>query len=422
MAVRSIEAVAQQRNVAKTTMSDRMVWLVMQICSFETAFVLFLNSDSFEILFFPSTNLTIPLLGLSMGLGGWVLLREGINLKGLHVVMAFLALGAWIIVTYSWTPSIVIAKDRINGLFLVTLWTVIAGALVMANRRERVVRFLAISVIVGVFIAAKGMQVAIELGTVQRFAEDARAHISWGRTVGPAVIVSFAVILFSKPLSIRQLLALGVLATSIGYLLLAGGRGPFLASAVALMVPFMLGAKITKTGLDLPRFQVIGFSAMLLIAIGIGVLAMTSDAAFTLSRLMGTLEKDNAVVGGATRIRYFPAAYDYWLQAPIFGHGIGSFSLKFLGFEQAGAYPHNIFLEIFCELGIVGFVLFLYFAYAASPRATFSGLRNDPLMLTVFMLVIMALMNAMVSSNIAGNRLVFLFLSMMAVRPPPKPD
>ena len=401
---------------------QRLVWLVMQLCSFEMAFVLFLNSDSFEILFFPSVNASIPLLGLSMGLGVWALMREGLQIKGLQVLAAFVLLLIWIVVTYSWTNSVVIAKDRLNGLFLITLWTVIAGALVMANRRERVVRFLVFSVIVGVIIAAMGLQVAIELGTVQRFSEDARAHISWGRTVGPAVIVSFAIILFSKPLSLRQFVALGILGICLAYLLIAGGRGPFLACGVALAVPFLLGAPLTKSGFNLPRFQLIGLSALAVIAIGIAILAMSGDAALTLARLMGTLEKDTAVVGGATRLRYFPAAYQYWLGAPIVGNGIGSFSMMFLGYEQSGAYPHNFFLEILTELGLVGFALFYLMAYVASPRGSLADLRNDPLLLTIFMLLAMSLMNAMVSSNLAGNRLVFLYLAMMVVRPPSQSD
>lgn len=135
---------------------------------------------------------------------------------------------------------------------------------------------------------------------------------------------------------------------------------------------------------------------------------------------MGTLDKDSTVVQGATRLRYFPAAYQYWISAPLIGNGIGSFSMMFRGYEQAGTYPHNIFLEILAELGLVGFALFLVFAWMASPRGTLKDLRSDPLLLTIFMLTVMAFMNAMVSSNLEGNRLVFLFLAMMAVRPPPK--
>jgi len=416
MATRTIASI--DATSAPPPAKSRLRSWILHLCSFETVFVLFLNSDSFEILYGFNFNTTLPLLAASMGLGILAILRDGIYPRGLRVVAAFLMFLSWIVISYSWTPSVTIAQDRLNVFFLLNFWTVLAGALVLANSRERMVRFLVVSLVVGTFIALNGLQIIIELGTVQKFSDDGRAHISWGRTVGPAVLVAFAIVLFARPFSKRQLVGVAFLLVNMAYLVSAGGRGPFLAVGVAMMIPFALGFEVSRRTIAVPRFQLLGFAALLLVAGALAVALASGEEFRSLDRLLRTLEEDPSIVSGAARLRFFPGAYNTWLEAPLLGNGIGSFSIMFLGYEQAGAYPHNIILELLTELGIVGLVIFIGFAWTAASQLSLKRLRADPMLLAILMLLVMAMMNAMVSSNLGGNRLVYLFLAMLALRPP----
>lgn len=57
-------------------------------------------------------------------------------------------------------------------------------------------------------------------------------------------------------------------------------------------------------------------------------------------------------------------AYTMWLQRPLFGWGIGEFRV----WDSYLNYPHNLFLEILTELGIVGGALFAVTALATICR------------------------------------------------------
>jgi len=57
------------------------------------------------------------------------------------------------------------------------------------------------------------------------------------------------------------------------------------------------------------------------------------------------------------RIYLFTSALELFKQNPLWGAGINAFPVFINRFEE-GWYPHNIFLDILCSLGVVGFVLF----------------------------------------------------------------
>lgn len=45
------------------------------------------------------------------------------------------------------------------------------------------------------------------------------------------------------------------------------------------------------------------------------------------------------------------AAQNYFMESPIFGHGIGFFESK------EGTYPHNLFWQLLCEYGVIGTIM-----------------------------------------------------------------
>lgn len=400
-----------------------VLWFLRQVISYEVLFALFLASDSFELRFSFGVNTTIPLLALCMAWGTLIILREGIYIRGMKVFGAFLLFFGYIVLSYSWSPSRTIALDRIQVMGLLNIWCVLTAAMVFAGNRQRLVRFLCALVGWGVVMAGIGLEVWWRFGTVQKFSPDGRAHINWGNTVAPAAIISFAVLLYSRPFSQRQLIGGGLFLVLVFYLVAGGGRGAFISGVLPCIIPLLILPALNKKGLQIPRFQFIALSAVVILVVAFVVLFFSgTELALTLSRLLGTLDKDASVVAGATRLHYMPAAYAAWIEAPLFGHGIGSFALLFRGFEEPGSYPHNFVLEVLAELGIAGMLVFLFFVFMAANRVSMTRLREDALLVCCLMLVGMSIISAMVSSNIGGNRMVYITIALLCVKTWRKPS
>lgn len=105
----------------------------------------------------------------------------------------------------------------------------------------------------------------------------------------------------------------------------------------------------------------------------------------------------------------FDWAYAFWLEAPIFGNGLGSFAAV-----TDLEYPHNILMEFLCETGVVGLLLFLLFSGLSFLRQFRMGGQERSLILSVTILLLVA---AMVSGDFVDSRLLFLFLLYPIVDP-----
>ncbi len=90
----------------------------------------------------------------------------------------------------------------------------------------------------------------------------------------------------------------------------------------------------------------------------------------------------------------------------IFGNGIGSFGILFEKIDQR-SYPHNILLECFFELGIIGLILMLILFMLVFKKISFKENIFGLLFVFVFL-------NAMKSSNITDLWILFGTIGGMA--------
>ena len=84
---------------------------------------------------------------------------------------------------------------------------------------------------------------------------------------------------------------------------------------------------------------------------------------------------------------------------PVFGIGYG----RFVFGGRFGLYPHNLIVEILCELGIVGFTIIVYKSYIPAIRI----FKHYKPCLYLFMIL---LLRAMVSGGIDSNIMFFSFV------------
>jgi O-antigen ligase len=105
---------------------------------------------------------------------------------------------------------------------------------------------------------------------------------------------------------------------------------------------------------------------------------------------------------------------------PLAGVGIGGFDVaRGFGDGVRGDYPHNILLEVACELGVLGLVALLLLVWYGL-RAGAGAMRRArtrqefAVAATVLTVMVYFLANAMFSGDLNDNRLLFAALGLCA--------
>src|SRR4051794_16834159 len=303
--------------------------------------------------------------------------------------------------------------------------SLVAGGMVIANRRERAVRFFYFALAIALFMALVGLYIQFKTGDFRRWGQldgSGRIYLAFGHTVVNGAGIAFCIALFARVGTVRQ--ALGTLAFAICayFLLIGGGRGPFLGAALAASVAMFTRPPAIRDGrFELPYATA---AAVALIAVAGGVVAylfVSGNLTTTLSRLteLQTEAEQATTINGINRWDLWKAAYRLWLTAPWVGHGLSSFPVLYNGTDTDLLHPHDIFLEMLCETGLVGFVLFLIFMWVSGRHASYSRLVRDPLMVCVVAFVVTSAMSALFGRDIVGVRKFFFAISLLALRPPP---
>jgi hypothetical protein len=106
----------------------------------------------------------------------------------------------------------------------------------------------------------------------------------------------------------------------------------------------------------------------------------------------------------------------------VTGVGIGGFVQSFGEPDtKAGDYPHNIFLEVASELGIVGFISFVLMLGWAGRRTVDFIVRTDSDQLyiryTLAGMLVFELINSCISGDINGNRTLFTCIGLLGCVP-----
>jgi O-antigen ligase len=398
------------------------------LLSFEALFTLYFYSNQVKLLLPPlPVDETVVLAALSMPIGLAIILREGIYLRGLTIVAAGLLLFTWAALSWGWSPSRSLASRTLAFLFTFNLWCLVSGALIIAPSRERAARFLALSLILAALLAGYGLYVYATYGTFRfygGFGAIKRIYLSWGYAATNGAIIAFALLIFSRAFSLRQLVAAALFILCSAFLLVGSGRGPFLAVVAACLVALAAGLpRVGRRRIEIPKWQLMALVALIAGAGYVIYLAGTGTTFHTFNRFAKLFEEmhNPDVVLGANRFDYYAAAIQFWLRAPIVGNGIASYSLLFSGTEIFGTQPHNIVLEMLSDLGLVGLALLLLLLWSGLRQVSLARLRDDGLLLCVLLLVTGRLLAAMISIEISGQQALFLFLGMLALRPAPGP-
>jgi Kef-type K+ transport system membrane component KefB len=105
-----------------------------------------------------------------------------------------------------------------------------------------------------------------------------------------------------------------------------------------------------------------------------------------------------------------------WVKSPIFGTGTGDTSYQLTGDVGLKQYPHNIYLEILSELGIVGFIFYIGLFLHTVPvfKAAFSY-KQDDLIQRDYLVVLAAglayhILFGVKTGSYAGSFMLYFFM------------
>jgi|GEM_PF-3431760 len=153
-----------------------------------------------------------------------------------------------------------------------------------------------------------------------------------------SLLSSITLFYYDKRLILRAICILAAV-TSVFIILISSQRASIIGLAVALMFWFQFGIRIQGS-----------LKPILIVLMLVAILAHMNIEQFSVVDRFKDLENYE------TYARYgdYSTSLSLFLKKPIFGHGLMGY------FEITGRpYPHNVFLELMVEYGIVGFLVYL---------------------------------------------------------------
>ena len=405
-------------------------WAVYHLLSLETLLVLFLHGRHLKILL-PGTPVPETLFygALSVAVGSWIILHEGIYRRGLPIVVAGLAFTGWMVAAYGWTPDTALARENLVYILGINLWALFIAACVVAGSRERLLRFLLLLVLITAVLSSIGCYIYVMHGSFRFYRgasehwEGGRIYLTWGNIVATGAAISMAMVVHTRLGSMKQLVAAAILGASFFFVMISGARGATLAIVVAgIFALFIDKPRVHDGRIEIPKTQIVIVAIVAVLVGYIAYLLLTGQSTSTLGRFLSLFDQadDPLLRRGANRFDYFAGAYSAWLDAPLVGQGLYGFSYFFCGRGAYGCYPHNAILHVLADFGLIGLVLFLLFIMSSVRHLGLGRLRSDPLMFTLTMAFVTVVMNVMVATDTVTNYRLFFFLGLLALRPPPQ--
>ena len=166
--------------------------------------------------------------------------------------------------------------------------------------------------------------------------------------------VIFCIIICNKDKRIRNITSFLI---SIIALILTGKRGPLLFCILSILILYYM----YKSNKPVERLiKIIG-----IIAIGIsGVIILSKYVPAIENTLNRFTSYGSDITNGRTELYEF--AWQWFNENPTFGIGWGGYPYRvnktFIGAiygRNSNMYAHNVYLQLLCEVGIVGFLLFM---------------------------------------------------------------
>jgi O-antigen ligase len=375
--------------------------------------------DLTVLLFFLSTLLGLQNFLASKG-KGFAVGKMGKVIFGIYLLFCL-----WLIIGLFYTPSQVYGYTKVFRFVILTTWATVGGFFLMRNTQSLFFFFW----IIFIFSLAMTIDALIKLPTLNPYSHlsaFATSYIGVGRDLGLGIIALLFIILPKTSGRLAKVLLVLVLLMQLFVLIRSAARGPIIALLITIVV-FAL-AWIYRTA-RIPRKLsqlLVVLSSLLLVMLSIfPILEKYQDIVESIYlyqpiRRFNLLEEASGESFAIRKGFIFEKAPELINRSPILGHGPGSFPI-YTGMGDVRGYPHNIFVEIFVENGLIGLLIFLtllYFTlrYTMSTYSKYAnGIQSKIILNVLLASFIFYFINANFSGDINDNQLLFCFIGLLAI-------
>ena len=390
--------------------------------SFEVVFCLFLFAGRYKAdprFTWVPVDITGLFFSLSVVAGIYLILIHRVRLKRRALPIACVALGfvVWTIFSLAWTPGELYATQKTFYFATLTFWALLSAAFIIASDIHRIRRFFLTIVLFAIWIMIESIFVYLKNSGIGFINAMGGNYLGIGYTCGMGGLIILTYALFESKSVSKKFLMMILFSLLLYIMLVAGGRGPLLMMVVAALIPVIFAFRFSITKLIKVKRYIFPFLGIIVLAIVlIGYLFIEKHVAMTtIYRVLVLFEPGMGRSGGA-RMSMWLSSVSLWVDNPLFGSGIGGYPI-IMGYGDFRSYPHNIFLEIMVELGLVGLFLFVMLLFVSfRSLGTLRAVRNDPIRLIILMLFTFTTGRALISGDLHSNRLLFMVIGLMAFR------
>ncbi len=211
------------------------------------------------------------------------------------------------------------------------------------------------------------------------------------------------------------LLRWSILIIAFIILISAGGRGPLLFTMLILGVylfyqfyQFLTIFRFNK--LILPIIITITLTGSIIFVVSNTTSSSTDNPTVklvhnTVERLMGLVTEKGGGASAHSRVTNTIFSVKKINESPFWGYGIGSYGYEMTNIDHLD-YPHNIFLEVWFELGYMPLLLFLYLFYQVYRNI---NPKESPWCLALYFYF---LLNVLKSSSLIDIRMMLGFYAL----------
>jgi O-antigen ligase len=336
-----------------------------------------------------------------------------------HVHFSFIPLllfSCLLILSLTYTPSFEYGRSKTIS-FIVFNWGLFLLPIALIQNANNVWRLIYVLLIIGAVVCIVSLGSLLK-GIIQKdILFTYRASflgvnpISFGGWVGTLNILLICLFPNIKRISLKVFAILLMLLFSIN-LVVANSRGPLISFICALLI--ILSVRIKRLqAKTIILFLGIGF--LLIATIFIVLPQQLTNRYLELMGLSNTTDAASYFTVN-NRLAFWNAswmAFTENINQFLIGKGVGGFSHLFYGLDVR-FYPHNIFMEVLCELGIVGFlsiVWYFFVVFNGAYQVLKAPITKDMkyLLFAVFMATIFLFFCAQFSGDLNDNRRLWFF-------------
>lgn len=294
----------------------------------------------------------LALITVMIAFGVRLLRRRGLRLINGPTHVTVILLYVYAAATLLWTPAYDTAIEEWNAQAPYLLFSVILLPLLIQNTDDAMEGLLG-TVIAGAILAA-ALAFLVDWG-YRQIESDVSADETIRLPLAIAhlgAIVFVIAVLFFRWRGAAALVALGLVAISVILVIKTGSRGQL----ISMVVSAMLFLPISR-GWSLSRGTLVGLAAAALTVAAIWT--FLPDLSNLLSTQEGRFDPEQAVLDYEGRVTAASRLLDVYFSSGVLELLFGLGSSASFAPQVVGFYTHVVPVEIMCELGAVGLLLFV---------------------------------------------------------------